>query len=222
MKNFLIFVFVNFKIIFSLSLEKYGKIETEYNTILFDSSQFNLGDKIEFKFTTNYYCENILHYQFYDEYNKVYRFYQTNYSVICSKESIEDSKNLKYFDINKENEVLNGLDGNYLLLKYNCTGLVEIENISHRLKTGYIVLIVIVVIIIIIVVIFVTVYFCRKKNIKNNEEIDNKLPNPNNENENEVNNNNNNINNNINTIQVLRNNNEINNNNPESSNRMTK
>ena len=217
MKNFLILLFVNIKLIFSLNLEKNGKIKVNYNTIVYDSSDYNLDDKIEFKFTpdsTDCYCENILHYQFYDLFKRVYQIYHTNYSVTSSKEDFEAKKNIKYFTIYKSNEVLNGLDGNFLLLKYNCTGMVEIESISHKLKEVHIVLIIISIIIAIIAIANIIYFLKRKKNVRSSNEANNINININNN----TNNNNNNKNNN-----PSRNNNEIkaaisNTNNLESSN----
>jgi predicted Holliday junction resolvase-like endonuclease len=194
MKNFLIFIFVNIKLIFSLSLEKYGKIRTEDNIIVYDSSDCNLDDKIELKFTpysTGCYCENNLHYQFYDLFKRVYQIYQANYSVYSSKEVIKDKKEIKYFTIYKSNKVLNGLDGNFLLLKYNCNGVVEIENISPKLKAGYIALIIIL-IIFVIVIIFIIIYCLRKKKSSNNANNINNNTNNNQNNENNHSSNNNN------------------------------
>ena len=169
MKDFLILIFVNIKLIFSLNLGKDGILEIEDNTIVFNSSNFNLYDNIEFKFSTYYYCENILHYQFYDIYNRVYQIFHANHSVISSKEVIEDKKDIKYFTIYKINEVLNGLDGNFLLLKFNCTGKVEIENFSHKLKKEYIALIIIMIIIIIIITIVSIICYLKKNNKENRD-----------------------------------------------------
>ena len=217
MINFLILLFVNIKLIFSFNLEKYGKMKVNYNTIVHDSSDFNLDDKIEFKFTydsTNCYCENILHYQFYDLFKRVYQIYHTNYSVTSSNEDFEAKKNIKYFTIYKSNNVLNGLDGNFLLLKYNCTGMVEIESISHKLKAGYIALIIISIIIVIIAIV-ITIYFLkRNKNVQNSNEANNVNININN-NTNNNNNNNNNPSENNNRIRDA----IINTNNTGSSNR---
>ena len=217
MKNFLILLFVNIKLIFSFNLEKYGKMKVNYNTIVHDSSDFNLDDKIEFKFTydsTNCYCENILHYQFYDLFKRVYRYFHANYSITSSKEDFKDKKDIKYFTIYKSNKVLNGLDGNFLLLKYNCTGMVEIESISHKLKEGHIALIIISIIIAIIAIANIIYFLKRNKNARNSNKANNINRNINNN----INNSNNNKNNN-----PSRNNNEIkaaisNTNNLESSN----
>ena len=217
MKNFLILLFVNIKLIFSFNLEKYGKMKVNYNTIVHDSSDFNLDDKIEFKFTydsTNCYCENILHYQFYDLFKRVYRIYHTNYSVTSSNEDFEAKKDIKYFTIYKSNKVLNGLDGNFLLLKYNCTGWVEIESINHKFKAGYIALIIILIIIVIIAIV-ITIYFLkRNKNVPNSNEANNVNININN-NTNNNNNKNNNPSENNNRIRDA----IINTNNTGSSNR---
>ena len=217
MINFLILLFVNIKLIFSFNLEKYGKMKVNYNTIVHDSSDFNLDDKIEFKFTydsTNCYCENILHYQFYDLFKRVYRYFHANYSITSSKEDFKDKKDIKYFTIYKSNNVLNGLDGNFLLLKYNCTGMVEIESISHKLKAGYIALIIISIIIVIIAIV-ITIYFLkRNKNVQNSNEANNVNININN-NTNNNNNNNNNPSENNNRIRDA----IINTNNSGSSNR---
>ena len=198
MKNFYIFLFVNIKLIFSFTLEKYHKMKTNENTIVYESLHFNLDDKIEFKFTPdspNCNCENILHYQFYDLYKRVYQIFHTNYSVISSKEVIEDKKDIKYFTIYKSNKVLNGLDGNFLLLKYNCTGMVEIENINPKLKAGYIALIIIS--IIIVLIIMAIIIYCLKKSTNNANDININ---------NNINNSNNNSSNNNNEIRASANN----------------
>ena len=53
------------------------------------------------------------------------------------KNKKKEKYNIKYFIIAKIVEELNG-NGKYLLLKYNCTGITEIENINPNLNIGII------------------------------------------------------------------------------------
>ena len=172
----IIFIFIinlNFIILFTLG--KYEKTETSDKSIAFDSSSFFIGDKMEFKFKTKGTCENIIYYGYHDQFSKVYQFYetQTPFNTLSTNDDIEKENNInydiKYFTIKKKPTELNGFYGHYLLIKFNCSDKVEIENINPNLSTGVIVAIVFGCIIM-IVSISISIYCYRKKKEKKEEE----------------------------------------------------
>ena len=170
MKLIIVIFIIDFNLILSVILAKFDKIETDLNSIAFDSSHFSLRDKMEFKFKTSFTCDNILYYNYYDQYDRIYKIFEAPLYVLSSKEKIEHKNkqkyDIKYFTIIKNAEDLNGLTGKYLLMKYNCTGRVEIENINPNLSIAIIVLIVFGCILIVVIAIIIVVC-CIKKKCKN-------------------------------------------------------
>ena len=171
----IIFIFIiNLNFITLFTLGKYEKTETSDKSIAFDSSSFFIGDKMEFKFKTKGTCENIIYYGYHDQFSKVYQFYetQTPFNTLSINDDIEKENNInydiKYFTIKKKPTELNGFYGHYLLIKFNCSDKVEIENINPNLSTGAIVAIVFGCIIIIVSII-ISIYCYRKKEKKEEE-----------------------------------------------------
>ena len=170
---FILIINLNFIILFTLG--KYEKIETLDKSIAFDSSSFFIGDLMEFKFKTRASCENKIDYGYHDQYSKVYQFYeiQTPFNVLSKKNDSKTEGNInydiKYFTIKKKPTELHGFYGNYLLIKYNCSGSVEIENINPNLSTAAIIGIVLLCIIIIIASVSVSIYCYNKKKEKKEE-----------------------------------------------------
>ena len=177
--GFAIFIFIiNINLIFSFILEKGDSIKTNFNSLLFDSKEFFIGAKMEFKFTPNNYCDNILYYGYYDDSSNAVRQYEAPFYVLSSKKKDK----ILYFTIEKKVEELNGLDGVYLLLKYNCNGLVEIENLIKKINTTSIILIVVACLAFIGIIVIVIIIYCYKKKCKNdtNIQINNNIGNENN------------------------------------------
>ena len=141
MYNFyIILTFFFIKVLLSNDiLEKYVSISTYNDSIIFNSTNFSKGDIISFKFEinssqddyNNNICEEQLEYEYYDDINNIIY----NNTRFSTKAILSESSNLtKFFNINKTESELNGLEGNYLLLYFNCDGLVTIENIRKNTK----------------------------------------------------------------------------------------
>ena len=169
-------ILININVVYLLTLGKYHKVEISSDAIVFESKDFLVGDKMEFKFKTNSTCNNTINYAYYDDYNGAYSKYETYYSIKARKEKISyKNKNkqyeVKYFTIIKNSEELNGLDGDYLLIKFNCDNSVEIENINPSFSTWKIVLIIISCLIFIAgITIILILKFCKKdENISKGE-----------------------------------------------------
>ena len=116
----------------------------------------------------------------------------------------------KYFRIKKNSEELNGLYGNYLLIRYNCTDKVEITNINQNqyLSTGYIIIIVFACIVLLFSISIVIIIIRRKRQSidnqnKDNQNINNQNTDNRNINQNQNNQNQNNQNSNNQDIQIL-------------------
>ncbi len=181
MEFIILFIYLN--LINSLTLEKYSTISVEWeiNSILFDSKDFFIGDEMDFKFRTKGSCGNNISYAYYDGFGRAYQFYEALFQAFSNKEEIKDEYEIKYFRIKKNSEELNGLFGNYLLIRYNCTDTVEITNINinPKLSLGYIILIVFACIILSFSIVIIIVI---KQNRKNKEYIKTKSQNNNNQN----------------------------------------
>ena len=220
-----IILFIYFNLINSLTLGKYGTIEVDwkFNSLLFDSSGFLLGDEMNFKFRTNGSCGSNISYGYYDTFQSLYKSYETQFQAFINKEEIKDEYEIKYFTIKKNSEDLNELEGKYLLLKYNCTDTVEITNINpdNNLNIGYILVIVFACIVlsfaVTIIIIFIRKVSIKKEKSKNNQSANDQ--NTNNQNANEQNKNNQNANeqntNNQNANEQNTNNQNINNQNTD-------
>jgi hypothetical protein len=128
---------------FILSIEilgKYVSISTYNNSIIFNSTDFSKGDIMSFKFQinnsqddyNNNTCQEQLEYEYYDNINDI-TYNNTRYSIKATLS--EKSNSIRYFNINKTESELNTLEGNYLLLYFNCDNLVTIENIRKKQKT---------------------------------------------------------------------------------------
>ena len=175
---FIFILIINIYLIFSFTLGKGDSIETDFDSILFDSKSFYIRNKIKFKFIASNYCENILYYGYYEDYYSAYKIYETPFYVLSSKE--KNNNKILYFTIIKNSEELNGLDGKYILLKFNCNGTVEIINFNSKsyflniILTSIILLFIVIIIIIIIYCIYKRKYKNKNKN-REYKEKDNKI-----------------------------------------------
>lgn len=171
-KEFIIFLFFSFIIIGILSydeLKRYESIKTSDSYILFDSSEFLEGESMYFEIESKHQFKDYMNYQYYDNKNNIILDNLT-YSVI-SKVSSTVSRNdvitsfTRYFTIEKKKSELNDLNGDYLLLNFDCIGTVEFKNN----KSNNITIIIIVVVVVIFLVIFIIVLIfccCRYRNLK--------------------------------------------------------
>ena len=175
--EFIIIFFIYLNLINSLTLEKYSTISVEWeiNSILFDSKDFFIGDEMDFKFSTKGSCGSNISYAYYDGFGKAYKLYEALFQAFSNKEEIKDEYEIKYFRIKKNSEELNGLYGNYLLIRYNCTDKVEITNINQNqyLSTGYIIIIVFACIVLLFSISIVIIIIRRKRQSIDNQNKDN-------------------------------------------------
>ena len=179
MKIFSLLLFtINLNLIISYTLGKYEKTTLTSESITFDSYSFFIGDEMEFKFKTDNTCEDLIYYGYHDNHDKLTQFYkdQTPYSTFSRKKEIKTEDNInydiKYFTIKKKPTELHGFYGKYLLIKYNCSGSVEIENINPNLSTGAILGIIIGCVFVIVIIIVLIIHFCKiKKNEISNENV---------------------------------------------------
>jgi len=159
-------------------LSKYMQIEaTDENFILFESSSFSIDDEIYFEFRSegdNAQCNDIINYDFYDTQeaantnitpsNSIKK--ETSKSVTVN--GVKTSETL-YFTIEKKTTNLNGTNGDFLLINFDCTGNLIIENTETNNATIIIVVVIIAFILIfgIIIAIIVCCCCCVKKTVQN-------------------------------------------------------
>ena len=162
--------------VFKIDLKKYEKVtvpSTEAH-IIFDSSDFKKGEEIYFKVTADSFNEDYLLYKFFDDGASMANVDLDTYKKATpSKTDNEyDGEEIvsvtKYFTIKKDERDLGSLEGKYLVIVFDCTGNVLIENTKENEgKTTMIVIIVVVVVVVILVAICIFCYCKRRKALAN-------------------------------------------------------
>lgn len=171
-KTFLFILFSYFiSKVFSLEvLKKYSSIKPLNNYVVFDSSEFKIGDKIYFQIkASSDVCSKNLYYEFYDDVDSID--YSTPYNHVSSDSSSSTSVNGQitsyklYFTIKKEEKDLNGKSGNYLYMTFDCSGSIEFENtkISGATSDLIIVFVILGVVFAIIIAVFIYCCYCRRR-----------------------------------------------------------
>ena len=133
------FIFLGYLIINLLSIEilrKDGSKKSTDGYIVFDSSEFLVGDTMHFEIESSSSCDDYLYYQYYDNidninisYSNFNQMYSVKYNFQSSVKVNEESQSLtRHFKIEKKREELADLEGNYLYLEFDCFGSVEISN----------------------------------------------------------------------------------------------
>ena len=164
------FIFLGYLIINILSIEilrKDGSKKTRDGYIVFDSSEFLVGDTMHFEIESSSSCDDYLYYQYYDNidninisYSNFNQMYSVKYNFQSSVTVNGELQSLtRHFKIEKKREELADLEGNYLYLEFDCFGSVEISNTKSSGKT-IIIIVVVIVVFIIVVLIFVLVFCC--------------------------------------------------------------
>ena len=93
-----------------------------------DSSEFKEGDEIYIKVKATYFYDNYLYYDFTDNlqtYTPSYLFEDYLYEF-STKNIYENGYMIKHYTITKKN--LNGKQGKYLIMYFDCEGDVTITN----------------------------------------------------------------------------------------------
>ena len=174
-KEFIIFLFFSFIIIDILSydeLKKYESIKTSASYILFDSSEFLEGESMYFEIESQHQFENYMNYQYYDNKSNI-SLDDLPYTVISKVSSSVSTNNAiksftRYFTIEKKKSELNDLNGDYLLLNFDCIGIVEFKNNKSNNATTIIVVVVVVFSFLIIFIIVLIICCRRYRNLKYN------------------------------------------------------
>ena len=168
---FLIYFYLIINVFAAQILKRDDTIKTDNNYVVFDSSEFAIGDEMHFELDAKSWCSEYLDYQYFDSIDSIDYSSELNYYI--EKEASSSTRvngvitsYTLYFTIKKTEDELDGLKGNYLLLKYECDkNSVEFGNTkkSGKSKIATIVIVVIVVFIVVFVGIFLVIYFCRKR-----------------------------------------------------------
>ena len=117
----IIICFFLFKDILLVEILKIGKtISTFDNSIIFESKEFSEGESMHFKFeiNNNRLCKKALLYEYYDDINLITN--KTNPKYSAFQESSKKNNTILHYFITKKKEELNGLNGDYLLMVFNC------------------------------------------------------------------------------------------------------
>ena len=216
----------NISYTFKVDLKKHKKVTVPASDelIIFDSSDFDIGEEIYFKITADSFNKDYLLYKFFDNGVSMSNDNLDNYKKANpSKTDNEyDGGNIvsvtKYYTIKKDERVLGSIKGKYLVIVFDCTGNVLIENTKENEgKTTMIVVIVVVVVVVIAAAICIYCY-CKKKKALAEGTTTNEVYVGNNNNNNQNYNMNMNSGNNANIYSNNYNNNNYNNNNYNNNN----
>ena len=161
----------NISYTFKIDLKKYKKVTVPASDelIIFDSSDFDIGEEIYFKIIADSFNKDYLLYKFFDNGVSMSNDNLNNYKKANpSKTDNEyDGGNIvsvtKYYTIKKDERELGSIKGKYLVIVFDCTGNVLIENTKENEgKTTMIVVIVVVGVVVIAAAIWIYCY-CKKK-----------------------------------------------------------
>ena len=200
MKSWILYLFlIGQALLSSYDLEKYGKLEARTDPyIIFDSSDFKIGDHIYFKISGINYNYGNIEYEFFDNYIE-YSDYSTHptskaktlsYSSKSTYNNHKYTDEVRYYTIEKtRNLIIGDGEGQYLAIYPNCY-LYDIENYKQNIA---LIIGVVVGVAVVAVIIGIILYCYRKKKIAaaNNQVYS---QNPNTINQVQVQNNNNNVN----------------------------
>ena len=168
---FLIYFYLILHVFSVEILEKDESIKTANGYIIFNSSQFEIGDEMYFELNAKSWCYEYLDYQYFDSIDSIGYYSHLSYSVAKEASSSTTINGVitsytLYFTIKKTEGELNGLKGDYLLLQYHCDNSnVEFKNTktNGKSKVAIIAIIVFVVFIVLFVGIILIICYCNKR-----------------------------------------------------------
>ena len=110
------------------------QIQTTQKYCIFDSSIFNIGDEIYFKIKATEFNKKNLGYMYLDTIPNDFDFtsiISIQYEEPEKETEIKDDNNkiekyIKYYIIKKTNENLSDLEGKYLILYFDCKGILQV------------------------------------------------------------------------------------------------
>lgn len=130
---------------------------------IMDTSDFKEGDEIYIKIKAIYFYDTYLYYEFTDDIRAYSSPWFEDYpSEFSTKTIYENGYEINHYTITKER--LAGGRGNYLVMYFDCQGMVTITNtIENEGNNKTIIIIVSVVVVVVIIVIVLIVYYCIRK-----------------------------------------------------------
>ena len=171
--NYILIFLLNFSLESSegYNFGKYKTYSTRQKYAIFDPTGFNIGDTMYFKITAKF-NDDYLYYIYLDTLenlnDKIDDEQSNNWFYVKEYNNVEDEdddEEIKYFKIVKNKDDIGELEGKYLILIFDCTGRVEIENTED--DEGKKVLIYSIVFSVVgIVIIAIIAYFCCFRNQK--------------------------------------------------------
>ena len=149
-----------------IDLKKYEKVtvSSSDNHIIFDSSDFKKDEEIYFKITADSFTKDYIEYKFYDEAAPMSNPDFSTFSKATPSKTENEYENgeiksvTKYFTIKKSERDLGSLEGKYLVIVFECTGNVLIENTKEN--EGKITMIAIIVSVVVVVIVVVIIILC--------------------------------------------------------------
>jgi ABC-type transport system involved in multi-copper enzyme maturation permease subunit len=139
------------------------------NVVIFDSDSFNEGDKISFKITTAEFDDEVIMFEFYDDYNSHVFQMDDDASPEKSKNAEEvynsnewvGTGTTNFYTIKKDKKYFKtNVKGKYLGIYIDAPGIILVENYKKEDNT---VLAVIIVVVVVVIVVIVIIVYCIKR-----------------------------------------------------------
>lgn len=162
----------------SYNFSKYGSFSTKEGHAIFDPTEFEIGEYMYFKITAKEFNNDELGYEYLDEIPDNYNFeFNDDKLTVKShhksegKDDDEIESETRFYKIEKKQQEIGNLKGNYLILYFDCDGKVEIENTKKDVgKIKFIITLVISIIAVIAIIILTYFCVCRKKKDSNEDK----------------------------------------------------
>ena len=134
--------------------------------IIFDSSDFKEGDEIYFKVKAVYFYDSSIYYEFVDDLSTYYPspWFEDYFEAFSTKTDYEGINVIHYYTIKKDKYHLENHKGKYLVIYFDCDGLVTITNtVENEGNNATVIAVVIVVVAVVIILLGILIYCYRRK-----------------------------------------------------------
>ena len=168
-KVFLILFYLSFANVYSDEiLQKYSEVSVYSGCVIFNATDFQIGEKIYLEIETKGDCSNELYYQHYNDMASIYGLPDLVTRTTTSSSTTVNDKTTTtyYFTIKKSNDI-NDLPGNYIQLYYECDDKYQIKNTESSGATKLIIIVCCVVGAVLVIVIIIIVVCCYRRRMRN-------------------------------------------------------
>ena len=168
-KVFLILFYLSFANVYSDEiLQKYSEVSVYSGCVIFNATDFQIGEKIYLEIETKGDCSNELYYQHYNDMTYIYGLPElVTRTTTSSSTSVNGKTTTTYYFTIKKSTDINDLQGNYIQLYYDCDDKYKIKNTESSGATKLIIIVCCVVGAVLVVIIIIIVLCCYRRRVRN-------------------------------------------------------